>query len=63
MCESESGLTGPVCKFNPQKLFLVGLISRNIKSIIMFHSLWNIYLCFSQTTKLHTTHLPRYNKL
>ena len=27
------------------------LIYRNIKSIIMFHLLWNIYLCFDQITK------------
>ena len=27
------------------------LIYRNIKSIIMLHLLWNIYLCFDQITK------------
>ena len=27
------------------------LILRNIKSIIMFHLLWDIYLCFDQITK------------
>ena len=54
--ESESGSTRPPAKSWSTNI-LVWSAPRNIKPIIMLHSLWSIYLCSTQTIQFYT-YLP-----